>query len=87
MSASFFTLKLNYSPKHMLHFRAKIKCVKIANRNCTELCFETKSTKLYSKMLLLKNSENNFVFSPAFYLIIFFMKAPKNFGKRAILKI
>ena len=52
-----------------------------------KLCFETKSTKLYSKMLLVKSSENKFVFLPAFYLIMCFMKAPKNFGKRAILKI
>ena len=42
-----------------------------------------KSTKLYSKMLLLKSSENNFVFSPAFYLIMCFMKAPNNFGKKS----
>ena len=37
-------------------------------------CFETKSTKLYSKMLLVKSSDDNFVFSPAFYQIMCFMK-------------
>ena len=42
--------------------------------NTYKLCFETKSTKLYSKMLLVKSSEDNFVFSPAFYQIMCFMK-------------
>ena len=53
----------------------------------TKLCFETKSTKLYTKMLLVKRSENNFVFSPVFYLIMWLMKASKSFGKMTILKI
>ena len=48
---------------------------------------ETKSTKVYSKMLLMKSSENNFIFLPVFYLIMWPMKAPKNFGKIDILKI
>ena len=46
-----------------------------------------KSTKLYSKILLVKSSENNFIFLPAFYLIMCLMKASKNFGKTDILKI
>ena len=32
--------------------------------------FEMKSTKLYSKMLFVKSSENNLIFLPAFYLIM-----------------
>ena len=48
---------------------------------------ETKSTKVYSKMLLMKSSENNFIFLPVFYLIMWPMKAPKSFGKIDILKI
>ena len=47
---------------------------------------EMKCTKVYLSFLLLKSSRNNF-FSPVFYLIICFMKAPKNFGKIAVLKI
>ena len=31
-------------------------------------------------MLLMKSSKNNFIFLPAFYLIMCLMKAPKNFG-------
>ena len=52
----------------------------------SKLWFEMKSTKLYSKMLLVKSSENNFIFLPAFYLIMCLMNAPKNFEKIAILK-
>ena len=52
-----------------------------------KLCFEMKSTKLYSKMFLVESSENNFVFLPVFCLIMWLMKASKNFGKMAILKI
>ena len=46
-----------------------------------------KMTKVYSKILLMKSSRNNFVFLPAFYLIMWLMKASKNFGKITILKI
>ena len=42
---------------------------------------------LYSKIVLMKSSGNNFIFLSVFYLIICFMKAPKNFGKMTILKI
>jgi hypothetical protein len=44
-------------------------------------------TKVYSKNLLMKSSKNNFIFLLAFYLIMYFMKASKNFGKIAILEI
>ena len=53
----------------------------------SKLCFETKMTKVSSKNLLMKNSKNNLIFLPVFYLIMCLMKAPKNFGKIAILKI
>jgi hypothetical protein len=43
-------------------------------------------TKVYSKNLLIKSSENNFIFLPAFYLIMWLMKAKNNFEKIAILK-
>ena len=46
-----------------------------------------KSTKLYSKMLSVKSSENNLIFLHAFYLVMCPMKAPNNFGKIAILRI
>ena len=44
-------------------------------------------TKVFSKILLMKSSGSNFIFLPAFYLINWVMKAPKNFGKITILKI
>ena len=55
--------------------------------HCDKLCFETKMTKVSSKNLLRKNAKNIFIFLPVFYLIMCLMKAPKNFGKIAILKI
>ena len=42
---------------------------------------------LYSKIVLVKCSGNNFIFLLEFYLIMCFMKAQKNFGKITILKI
>ena len=42
---------------------------------------ETKSTKVFSKVLLVKSSKNGFIFLPVFYLIMWFMKAQKNFEK------
>ena len=39
------------------------------------------------KNVSMKRSENNFIFLPAFYLIMCLMKAQKNFEKIAILKI
>ena len=35
----------------------------------------------------MKSSESNFIFLPVFYLIMWVMKASKNFGKTTILKI
>ena len=52
-----------------------------------KLLFETKMTKVFSKILLMKSSKSNFIFLPVFYLIIWVMKAPKNFGKITVLKI
>ena len=39
------------------------------------------------KIVLVKCSDNNFIFLPVFYLIMCFMKAQKNFGKITILKM
>ena len=50
------------------------------------LCTKNRN-QLYSKILLVKGSENNFNFLPVFYLIMWLMKVSKNFGKIAILKI
>ena len=44
---------------------------------------ETKSTKVYSKMLLMKSSENNFIFSPVSYLIMWVYESPKEFWKNS----
>ena len=44
-------------------------------------------TNVISKNVLVKSSENDFIFVSAFYLIMCLMKAPKNFEKIAILKI
>ena len=43
------------------------------------VCSYSKVTTVYSKILLMKSSENDFIFLPAFYLIMCLMKAPKNF--------
>ena len=43
------------------------------------VCSYLKVTKLYSKILLMKSSENDFIFLPAFYMNMCLMKAPKNF--------
>ena len=45
-----------------------------------------KQTKVYSEIVLVKSSENNIIFLLVFYLIMFFMKVLKNFGKITILK-
>ena len=52
-----------------------------------KLWSETNRTKEYSKKLLIKSPGDNFIFLPVFYLIMWVMKAPKNFGKITILKI
>ena len=49
--------------------------------------FRFKRYYLFHNLLLIKSSENQFYFLPAFYLIICLMKASKNFEKIAILKI
>ena len=41
----------------------------------------------FKKKILVKSSENDFIFVPAFYLVMCLMKAPKNFEKITILKI
>ena len=51
-----------------------------------DLCMK-RETKVSSEFLLMKSSENNFISLPAFYLIMWPMKASKNFEKVAILKI
>ena len=50
------------------------------------VCFKKTVTIVISKTLLVKSSENNFVFSQAFYLTLC-VSCPKNFEKIAILKI
>ena len=44
-------------------------------------------TMVISRKLLVKSSEKDFIFLPAFYLIMCLMQAPKNSEKIAILKI
>ena len=53
---------------------------------CIVLCIK-KQTKVCSDFLFIKTSKNNFIFLPVFYLVMYLMKAQKNFGKKAILKI
>ena len=48
---------------------------------------EMNRTKVSHKTLLMKSSGNHFIFLLVFYLIMWVMKASKNFGKIAILKI
>ena len=45
-----------------------------------------KQNQLYSKIVVVKSSGNNFIVLLVFYLIMCFMKAQKNFGKITILK-
>ena len=45
-----------------------------------------RETKESSKILFVKSSENDFIFLPAFYLIMRLMKAKNNFEQIAILK-
>ena len=52
-----------------------------------KLCFKTKMTRVYSKYLSMKSSKDDFIFIIVFNLIMCLMKAPKTFGKIAILKI
>ena len=79
--------------KFILHRHTMVHQKNQNRRNLNGLClddellFETKMTKFYSKILLMKSSGSNFIFLPVFYLIMWVMKAPKNFGKITILKI
>ena len=50
-----------------------------------DLCMK-RETKVSQEFLLVKSSENDFIFLLANYLIIWLMKAKKNFEKIAILK-
>ena len=50
------------------------------------VCSHSKVTKVNSKISLMKSSENDFIFSPAFYLIMCPMKAQKIFLKIFIFK-
>ena len=43
------------------------------------VCSYLKVTNVNSKNLLMKSSKNDFIFLPAFYLVMCLMKAPKNF--------
>ena len=43
------------------------------------VCSYLKVTKVYSKILLMKSSKNDFIFLPAFYLVMCLMKDPNNF--------
>ena len=59
---------------------------------CSQIIFEVNSDRKwiwqkYFKKILNKNSENYFIFLPAFYLNMWVMKASKNWGKTAFLKI
>ena len=50
------------------------------------VCSYTKVTKVYSKILVMKSLENDFISLPAFNLIMCLMKAPKNLFKIVIFK-
>ena len=52
-----------------------------------KLWSEMNRTKVSHKISLMKSSGNHFIFLPVFYLITWVMKASKDFGKIAILKI
>ena len=53
---------------------------------CTiDLCMK-RETKVSPEFLSVKSSENDLIVLPAYYLIIWLMKAKKNFEKIAILK-
>ena len=68
------------------------KTWQIKIKNLFESCHyklwsETNQTKVCSKNLLIKSSEIFLTFLPVVYLIMWVMKASKNFGKIAILEI
>ena len=85
---------LKHSQDTSLFFENKRKACKKSDAKpkierkicCIVLCVK-KQTKLYSKIVLVKSSGNNFIFVLVFHLIMCFMKAQKNFVKITILKI
>ena len=76
--------KLSHCAKHFFYIVYSIQTTK---QFCFIVLSEKIDTKSYSKIVLVKGSENNFIFLPVFYLIMWLMKAPKSFGKIVILKI
>ena len=66
--------------------KCKHSCKATKENRLGIVCSYSKVTKVYSKILLMKSSENNFIFLPAFYLIMCLMKASKNFQEIVILK-
>ena len=58
-----------------------------STKKIPKLGSEMNLSKVPPKSLLMKNSGNNFIFSLVFYLVMWVMKASKNFGKTAILEI
>ena len=52
-----------------------------------KVCPIENNTNLNSNFCLIKSSKIDFIFLPAFYLIMWLMVSPKNFEKMAILKI
>ena len=63
--------------------KRKIRRQSTVNKVCTI----ENNTNLNSIFCLIKSSKNDFIFLPAFYLILWLMTSPKNFEKIAILKI
>ena len=55
-----------------------------STKKIPKLGSEMNLSKVPPKSLLMKNSGNNFIFSLVFYLVMWVMKASKNFGKIAI---
>ena len=73
---------LSLSEVYLLKTKPKYHLVRWLQRLAT-----WKGDKSISKNLFVKSSENNFIFSPAFYIIIWLMNPPKNFEKIFILKV
>ena len=71
--------------KYSLEVNIHLTLVYSTSASIIVLCIK-KQTKVYSNFLFIKSSRNNFIFLPVFYLVMFLMKAQKNFGKIAILK-
>ena len=84
---------MNYRPRRRLFLWCQIKnwpklsvpFTELQSLRSIDLCMK-RETKVTPEFLLVKSSENDFIFLPAYYLIIWLMKAKKNFEKIAILK-